>query len=142
VDSPAAPAENARVTRRTASAWLWAALFTALPVPFYVGAGGVEPPLGVAFLAALGTGIWWTEGSGGTTASLAGLALVQAVFWGFASWGLALCLCRGLFRFLPRRAGLAAGAICAALWLAALFPIYDTPLSSQRPRSNVLQLFE
>jgi hypothetical protein len=130
------------VTRRTATRWLWALLFAALPVPFYVGAGGLEPPLGVAFLAALGAGIWWTEGSGGTTASLAALALAQALFWLLATGALAGCLSRALFALLPRRAGWAVGALCAGLALAALFPIYATPLSSQRPRSNWLQLFE
>lgn len=130
------------MTRRTATRWLWALLFAALPVPFYVGAGGIEPPLGVAFLAALGAGIWWTEGSGGTTAPLAGLALAQALFWTLATGAIALCTTRALFARLPRRAGWAVGAICAALAVAALFPIYDTPLSSQRPRSNWLQLFE
>lgn len=135
------PHHNAHMTRTAATRWLWGALFAALPVPFYVGAGGLEPPLGVAFLAALGGGIWWAEGSGGTTAPLAGLALAQALLWVPATLAIAACAARALCAHLPRRAGWAVGALCAALGIAACFPIYDTPLSSQ-PRSNWLELFE
>jgi len=129
------------MSRRSAVYLLWAVFFAALPVPFYMGASGCEPPLGVAFLAALAGGVWWTEGSGGNTALFAGLALGQALLYTLLVGLAAALAARALFALFPRRAPWAVGLLCAALLCAALFPIYDTPLSSSRARSSALQLF-
>jgi hypothetical protein len=129
------------MSRRKAVILLWVVLFAALPVPFYMGASGLEPPLGVAFLAVLAGGIWLAEGGAGTTALFAGLAIVQALVYALLTGLLARWLARLLFAWAPRRAPWGVAVLCAGLLAAALFPIYDTPLSSSRPRSSVLQLF-
>lgn len=129
------------MSRRSAVGLLWAVFFATLPVPFYMGASGLEPPLGVVFLAGLAGGIWITEGSGGTTGMFAGLALAQAVVYTLLA-GLAAAFAAGLlWRIFPRRAGWAVGLVSVVLLCAALFPIYETPFSSSRPRSSLLQLF-
>lgn len=130
------------MSRGTAVVLLWAVLFVALPVPFYMGASGMEPPLGVAFLAGLAGGIWWTEGGAGTTALFAGLALGQALGYALLTGLLAAASVRLAFAWAPRRAPWGVALLCAALLVAALFPIYDTPLSSRRERSSVLELFD
>ena len=129
------------MSRRAAVCLLWAVFFAALPVPFYMGASGLEPPLGVVFLAGLAGGIWWSEGSGGTTALFAGLALAQALLYTAAAGLGAACVVRALWSLAPRRATWVVALLCGALATAALFPIYDTPLSSSRPRSSLLGLF-
>jgi hypothetical protein len=129
------------MSRRSAVYLLWAVFFAAVPVPFYMGASGFEPPLGVAFLAGLAGGILWTEGGGGNTGQFAGLVLGQAVLYTLLAGLAAAGVARLLWSLFPRRAPWAVGLISAALLCAALFPIYDTPLSSSRPRSNALQLF-
>jgi hypothetical protein len=129
------------MSRRSAVCLLWAVFFAVLPVPFYMGASGLEPPLGVTFLAVLAGGIWLAEGSGGTTGLFAGLAVAQALLYTLAAGLFAVCAARALWRLSPRRAPWAAALIAGALLGASLFPIYDTPLSSSRPRSNLLGLF-
>ena len=129
------------MSRRGAVYLLWAVFFAVVPVPFYMGASGFEPPLGVAFLAALASGIWWTEGSGGNTGLFTELAVGQALLYTLLAGLGAAPIARLLWALFPRRAAWAAGLLCAALLCASLFPIYDTPLSSSRPRSSALQLF-
>jgi hypothetical protein len=129
------------MSRRSAVVLVWAVLFAALPVPFYMGASGFEPPLGIAFLAGLAGGIWCSEGGAGTTSLFAGLAIAQALAYLLLTGLVAQGVARLLFAWAPRRAHWGVAVLCAGLVGAALFPIYDTPLSSSRARSNVLQLF-
>jgi hypothetical protein len=125
-----------RILSESSAAWTDARSHSRIP-----GASGFEPPLGLTFLAALAGGIWWTEGSGGNTGLFAGLALGQALVYTLLAGAAAAAIARLLWALFPRRAAWAAGLLSAALLGAALFPIYDTPLSSSRPRSNALQLF-
>ena len=105
------------VSRRVAVYLLWAVFFATLPLPFYMGASGVEPPLGVSFLAALAGGIWLAEGNGGTTGMFAGLALAQAVLYTLLAGLAAALAARLIWAVLPRRAPLAVGLLCAVLLL-------------------------
>jgi hypothetical protein len=129
------------MSRRSATALLWGVAFATLPVPFYVGASGCEPPLGLAFLAVLAGGVLWTEGGPGTTGMFAWLAIGQALASALVTGLVALLTARALFALVPRRAPLVVWLVCGALLAASLFPIYDTPLSSHGPRSSLLGLF-
>jgi len=130
------------VSRRTARRWLWVAALVTMPVPFYLGALEWAPVLRLAFLTGL-VGLVVAAEGGSTTMLLGLLGVVQVALYAglfFLAAGLAA---RALERI--RSAPLRAAALGTAIFLlgaSALMPIYETPLSSTRLRSNVLQIFE
>ncbi len=128
---------------RSASKWLlWAALLLSLPLPFYMGAQGLVPPVRALFLAGIATGMLLTEGAHGTSGIFAGLGLAQGLAALLLSLGLAALLARLAWRLAPARARTPVVlALACAMLGAALLPIYDTPLSSSRARSSLLQAF-
>jgi hypothetical protein len=130
------------VTRR-ASRWiLFGVLLLTLPVPFYLGEVEYAPVLRLAFLASLLSAVAVAEG-GGTLSALATLGGVQVLVLG-ALLFLAAALLARLVSALPapvwRTAAVA--VLVTGLLCASAFEVYDTPLSSTRPRSNLAHLFE
>ena len=131
------------LSRRAAGRVLFAAAALALPLPWYLGEIEHAPWLRLAFFTAIFGSVFAVEGAGGPTGLFFALGLAQTLFWGAALRLAAALLARALAG-VPRprwRTALVAG-IAAALVGAGLFPIYDTPLSSHRAHSSLLELFE
>ena len=128
---------------RAAAKWLlWGVFLITLPVPFFMGAQGLVPPIRVLFLAGIASGMLITEGTQGTAASFAAMGVAQAAIVLVLTFGLAVLVARLIHRILPQRLRTPVVIVIAAGLLgAALTPIYDTPLSSSRMRSSVLQAF-
>jgi hypothetical protein len=141
--------ENARLLQtggrmsRSAARWLlWLVLLITLPVPFFMGAQGLVPPIRVLFLAGIAAGMLLTEGAQGTAGMFAGLGVAQALIVVLLTLGLAALLARLIHRWLPQRLRTPVVILIAVSLLGvSLMPIYDTPLSSSRMRSSVLQAF-
>jgi hypothetical protein len=126
------------VSKRGARWLLFATALLTLPVPFYLGEPELAPVLRLAFLTGLVASVFAAEG-GGVTALLAGLGLVQGLAWSVLLFAAAAAIAQvGSAR---ARAAIAA-ALSLALLAASFTDRYDTPLSSTRARSNVLQLFQ
>jgi hypothetical protein len=126
------------VSKRGARWLLFATALLTLPVPFYLGEPELAPVLRLAFLTGLVTMVFAAEG-GGVTASLAGIGGVQVLAWAALLFGAAAAIARvGSAR---ARTAIAV-AISLALLAASFTERYDTPLSSTRSRSNLLQLFQ
>ena len=121
---------------------LWIAALVALPVPFYLGEPEQAPVLRLVFLTGLLGSVLFAEG-GGTLATLVGIGLLQVIAWAGALFLVASLVARMLVRIhAPAMRGAVAVAIALGLIAASLTQIYDTPLSSTRTRSSLLQIFE
>lgn len=122
--------------------WLWLAAVVTMPVPFYLGDPEWAPVLRLAFLSSLFVAVAIAEG-GNTILALGGLGVVQTLVYGglfyvVADFGARLL---GLIESAPIRVA-AVGTVVFLLGVSSLLPIYDTPLSSSRPRSSIGQIFE
>ena len=130
------------MTRRTAGRLLWIAALLTLPVPFYLGEPEFAPVVRLAFLTSLMSAVLVAEG-GGTLGALAGIGMLQALLYAGFLWLAAALIARWLERLrAPGARGMLVAAIAIALFAVSLAEIYDTPLSSTRPRSNLTQIFE
>jgi hypothetical protein len=130
------------VTRTTIQRVLWIAALLLLPIPFYLGEPEQAPVLRLVFLTGLLCAVMLAEG-GGTLAVLVGLGVLQALLWGGALSLLAALMARTLERVhAPALRTAVVAAIALGLVAASLTELYDTPLSSTRPRSSLLQIFE
>ena len=130
------------MTRRAAGWLLWIVAVATLPVPFYLGEPELAPVLRLAFLSGLMGAVLVAEG-GGTLAALAGLGIAQTLLYAAAFRLVTALLARGLDRLrAPAARGAVVAVIAIALFAVSLTEIYDTPLSSTRPRSNLAQIFE
>ncbi len=128
-----------------AQKWLlWTVFLGTIPVVFYLGEVERAPALRLAFFAALASWVALAEGVGtGVGAAFFVLGPVQALAYA----GLLYALAAAIVRLLARLASAGLRTACvgglAAICLgASLFEIYQTPLSSSRPRSSVMQIFE
>jgi hypothetical protein len=131
------------LSRRAAARVLFAAAVVALPVPYYLGEIESAPVLRLAFFTGVFVSVLAAEGARGMTGLFAGLGLAQLAFWLLLLRAGAGLLARGIARVPapPVRSALCFGL--AGLMLAAgLTPLYDTPLSSRRTRSSLLQILE
>lgn len=127
---------------RTARRLLFAAALITLPVPFYLGATELSPVVRLAFLSSLLSAVALAEG-GTTLALLAALGVVQTLLYALLLWAFATLLAwlLGVLRPAALR-GVLVTSLAIALLAMSLLPIYQTPLSSTRPRSNLVHLFE
>ncbi|MGH0029632.1 MAG: hypothetical protein ACQGVC_07570 [Myxococcota bacterium] len=117
------------------------ALFT-LPLPFYLGDLEFSPAVRLLFLSTLFGAVAVAEG-GGTISLLGALGVVQTLLALGLVWGLAAVVAGMLGRLrAPALRGALLASILLGLVVGSLFEIYATGLSSTRPRSNVLHLFE
>ena len=130
------------MSRKAVRRLLFVVALLTVPIPFYLGEPELAPVLRLAFITSLMGRVLLAEG-GGTLATLVGLGAAQILVWGgllfVASALLAWRIDR--LRVAPVRIAIVS-AIAIGLLGVSLAPIYDTPLSSKRMRSNVLQLFE
>jgi hypothetical protein len=126
------------VSKRNARWLLFATALLTLPVPFYLGEPELAPVVRLLFLTGLVGAVLAADG-GGVTATLAGIGLVQVLFWSALLYGAAAAIAR--VGSLRARTAIAA-AISLALLAASFTERYDTPLSSTRARSNLFQLFQ
>jgi hypothetical protein len=131
------------LSRRAATRVLFAAAVLALPLPYYIGEVESAPLVRLAFISGLFGSVLVAEGAGGTNGLFFALGLVQLVVWaGVLRLGAGL-LSRSLARLpWPRARTVLVALLALALIGAGLWPLYDTPLSSSRGRSNLLGLFE
>jgi hypothetical protein len=130
------------VSRTAARRWLWLAALATMPVPFYIGEVEWAPVLRLAFLSSLFWLVLLAEG-GRTVILFSVLGAVQtALYTGlfFLAAGLAA---RTVARISepPLRVA-AVGTVVFLLFASSLLPIYETPLSSTRMRSDLWHLFE
>jgi hypothetical protein len=131
------------VSRRAAAWLLWLAAALALPVPYYLGEIESAPLLRLGFITGIYAAVLMAEGARGMTGLFVGLGLAQLLLWALLLRLAAGLIARLLARVPSPRARAAASFALAGLMLAAgVTPLYDTPLSSSRSRSNLFQLFE
>lgn len=130
------------MTRRTARWLLWSVALVTLPVPFYLGDPELAPLLRLAFLTGLMGAVLAAEG-GGTLTLLVGVGVFQLLLFAGLLWLAAALLAWGIQRLrAPAARSAVVVAIAIALFAVSLAEIYQTPLSSTRPRSNLTQIFE
>jgi len=130
------------VPQSTARRWLWIAALLTMPVPFYLGEVEWAPALRLAFLTGL-LGLVVAAEGGATTALLATLGLVQAALYAGLFRLAASLAARALARIGSEPLRVAAvGTVIFLLAVSAVLPIYETPLSSTRMRSNIFGIFE
>lgn len=130
------------MTRRNMRRALFGVAILTLPLPFYLGDVELSPLLRLAFLSSLFGAVALVEG-GATTGLLGALGAVQTLLGAALLWAGAALLARlidALHTPSLRTALLA--SILGCLVIGSFFEIYTTSLSSTRPRSNVLHLFE
>jgi len=130
------------VSHATARRWLWIAALATMPVPFFLVQVEWAPVLRLVFLTALFGAVALAEG-GGTELLMSALGTAQAaVYAGLFFLGAGL-VARAFERIgSPPMRVAAVGTAVFLLVASAQLPIYDTPLSSARMRSNLWQLFD
>ena len=113
-----------------------------MPVPFYLGEVEWAPVMRLAFLTSLLSLVMAAEG-GHALIRICTLGIVQIALYTALFWLAAGLAARGAARI--REAPLRAAAVGTAVFLliaSSLLPIYETPLSSTRLRSDLWHLFE
>jgi hypothetical protein len=130
------------VSRTAARRWLWLAAIATIPVPFFIGQPEWAPVLRLAFLSGLFAAVMIAEG-GHTPVLFGMLGIAQTAIYLALFYVAARLAARALERVgSPRLRGAAVAGVVLALVVSSLFPIYRTPLSSTRMRSDVWHLFE
>ena len=113
-----------------------------MPVPFYLGEVEWAPVMRLAFLSSLLSLVMVAEG-GSALIRICTLGIIQtALYTGLFLLAAGLAA-RGVARI--REAPLRVAAVGTAVFLlvaSSLLPIYQTPLSSTRLRSDLWHLFE
>jgi hypothetical protein len=131
------------LSRRASARLLFAAAVLALPVPYYLGEIESAPLLRLAFFTGVFGSVLLAEGARGMTGLFFGLGLAQVALWLLLLRGGAGLMARLIARVPAPALRSAISVGLAALLLAAgLTPLYDTPLSSRRARSSLLQILE
>jgi hypothetical protein len=130
------------VSSDSARRWLWIAALATMPVPFFLLQMEWAPVLRLAFLTSLYTAVMLAEG--GEVAILMGaLGIVQTLLYTGLFFLAAGFAARGVERIgSPPMRVAAVGTAVFLLVASAQLPIYETPLSSARARSNLWQLFD
>jgi hypothetical protein len=130
------------VSHATARRWLWIAALVTMPVPFFLAQVEWAPVLRLAFLSSLFGAVMLAEG-GGTAILLGVLGILQTFLYAGLFYLAAGLAAHGVQRIAspPMRVA-AVGTVVFLLVASAQLPIYETPLSSARLRSNVWQLFD
>jgi hypothetical protein len=130
------------VSNRAARRWLFLVALATMPVPFFLVQVEWAPVLRLAFLTSLFAAVMLAEG-GGTVILMAAMGMVQTLLYAALFFLAAGFAARALERNAspPMRVA-AIGTFAFLLVVSAQLPIYDTPLSSLRMRSNFWQLFD
>jgi len=131
-----------RVSPVAARRWLWLAALATMPVPFYIGQVEWAPVLRLAFLTALFGLVALAEG-GYSVILFSTLGLLQTALYTALFFLVANLAARAISRFREPPLRIAAvGTAVFLLFASSLLPIYDTPMSSTRMRSDLWHLFE
>jgi hypothetical protein len=122
---------------------LFVAALIALPLPWYLGEIERAPWLRLAFFTGIFGSVFVTEGATGTTRLFFGLGVAQVILYAAALRLAAALVARALAGVSSAawRTAVVAGLAIAMLG-AGFLPIYDTPLSSRRPHSSLLGIFD
>jgi hypothetical protein len=130
------------VSPAAARRWIWLAALVTMPVPFYIGQVEWAPVLRLAFLTGLFGLVALAEG-GRSVILFSSLGVLQtAIYTGlfFLAAGL---MARAIARISePPLRIVAVGTAVFLLFASSLLPIYQTPMSSTRMRSDLWHLFE
>ncbi|HKA15981.1 MAG TPA: hypothetical protein VKH41_13250 [Myxococcota bacterium] len=130
------------MTHTAARRWLWLAALATMPVPYYIGQVEWAPVLRLALLTSLFGLVMLAEG-GRSVILFSALGLLQtAIYTGlfFLAAGL---VARGIARISEPPLRIAAvGTAVFLLFASSLLPIYQTPMSSTRMRSDLWHVFE
>jgi hypothetical protein len=130
------------VSHATARRWLWIAALATMPVPFFLVQVEWAPVLRLVFLSGLFSAVMLAEG-GGTVMLMAALGIVQTLAYAGLFYLGAGLAAHALLRIgSPPMRVAALGTVIFLLVASAQLPIYETPLSSARLRSNLWQLFD
>jgi hypothetical protein len=130
------------VTAVAARRWIWLAALATMPVPFYVGQVEWAPVLRLAFLTAIFGLVALAEG-GRTLILFSSLGLAQTALYTLGFFLAASLVARAIARLGEPSLRIAAvGTAVFLLFASSLLPIYDTPMSSTRMRSDLWHLFE
>lgn len=116
---------------------LWIGLITLLPMPYVLTGIGWVPVVRLVALGTVTMSVWWVEGEL-VPLLIGGALLLQALaaIW-ICRWGAGAILRCAPARF---RAALAV-ALVGALFVAAQWPIYRTPLSAVAARTTMWGMF-
>ena len=122
---------------------LWLALLLTVPLPFFLGALGCAPALRLFFLTGLTLAVVATEGAAGYLGTLALLGAAQSLIQALVLYLLAALLALALERIVAERLRpVVLATLVAGLLGLSLLEIYQTPLSSRAPYSNLAGLLD
>lgn len=130
------------LTPRAARRLVWLALIFTAPIPFYLGALEFAPLARLFFLSLLVWGVVLTEGAGGFHSLFSLLAGVQLLVGGGLLWAVAALLARASRNQSDTARVMVVGVVVVGLVAFSLHDVYRTPLSSSRPESNLLGIFD
>lgn len=118
---------------------LFGSLVLALPVPMLGPFEAVVPALRYAILLGAAAAVAVAEGAEGPVPLILGLLALNLLVSLAAAWIVAWAVSRalGALRSPVLRGGLAVGAVCVGLTIAASFPIYETAFG-RTPTANLL----
>jgi hypothetical protein len=130
------------VTPVAARRWIWLAALATMPVPFYIGQVEWAPVLRLAFLTVLFGLVALAEG-GRSVILFSSLGLAETALYTMAFFLAASLAARAITRLSEPFLRIAAvGTAVFLLFASSLLPIYQTPMSSTRMRSDLWHLFE
>ncbi|HVH18389.1 MAG TPA: hypothetical protein VNF72_08830 [Myxococcota bacterium] len=131
------------LSRRAMGRVLFVAALIALPLPWYLGEVERAPWLRLAFFTGIFGSVFVAEGATGTTRLFFGLGVAQLILYGAALRLAAALVARALAGLRsPTWRTAVVGSLAIVLLGAGFLPIYDTPLSSRRPHSSLLGIFD
>jgi len=130
------------LTPRGARRLLWLALAFTAPIPFYLAGLEIAPLARLFFLSVLVWGVVLTEGAAGALGLFSVLAGVQVLVGGALLWALAALIARASRSQTGTARAVVVGVVIVGLVGLSLNDVYRTPLSSRRPESNLLGLFD
>ena len=129
------------MSRRAVRTWLWIAALVTIPVVYLVPETERAPTLRLAFITAIMSAVYLTEGAG--MLLLAGLmATLQLVIWSLLLFAGAAIVSRPLMKLPHITRTVVTLTLVAVMIGASFFEIYYTPISSTRMRSSLLHVFE
>jgi hypothetical protein len=118
---------------------LFGSLVLALPFPMLGPFAALVPPIRYAILLGAASAVALTEGAAGPVGLILGLLGLNLAVSLAAAWLAAWVLSRAVGALQPPalRTGLAVGAVCVGLALAASLPVYAT-VFGRAPSANLL----
>lgn len=121
---------------------LWLLAMCTAPLPYMLGGLEIAPPLRLFFFTSVIAALQVTEGPGGWVwNTFLAMGVVQTTAWAVGLYAAAALLARAGRMLPPRlRLALVAALTVATVAVTASVPLYKTPMSSESPRSTLLQV--